>query len=101
MRILIKKFNSTVFLYKDTYTGIAWVEDKRTGMKYSCHPYTNNKGSVRGMKALGLWRKHDSVLCCGETFYNASKRYTSASWDKVASNACECKECLKRRKKAI
>ena len=97
MKVLIKKLNPALFLYRDAYTGIAWVEDTKTGMKYSCHPYTNNKGSVRSMKALGLWRKHDSVLFCDEIFYNISKLYIGASWDRVASNACQCIKCQRHR----
>lgn len=41
------------------------------GQKYN-HPSIHCSGSVRGMKKLGYWGKHDEVVRCGQYYYNLS-----------------------------
>lgn len=36
------------------------------------HPSIHYTGSVRGMKKLGLWGKHDKCVRCGNYIYNLS-----------------------------
>lgn len=36
------------------------------------HPSIHRTGSVRGMKKLGLWGKHDRCVRCGQYIYNLS-----------------------------
>lgn len=36
------------------------------------HPSIHHTGSVRGMKKLGLWGKHDRCVRCGQYIYNLS-----------------------------
>lgn len=38
------------------------------------HPSIHRTGSVRGMKRLGLWGKHDHCVRCGQYVYNLSVR---------------------------
>ena len=38
----------------------------------ACHPSIHYTGSVRGMKRLGLWGKHDRCVRCGQYIYNVS-----------------------------
>ena len=43
-------------LFRDDKSGIAWVEDGRTGTGSSCHPNIDSSGSVAGMKKRGWGR---------------------------------------------
>ena len=36
------------------------------------HPSIHHTGSVRGMKKLGYWGKHDDIVRCGQYIYNLS-----------------------------
>lgn len=36
------------------------------------HPSIHHTGSVRGMKNLGVWRKKDRCVRCGQYIYNLS-----------------------------
>lgn len=36
------------------------------------HPSIHHTGSVRGMKKLGYWGKHDRCVRCGSYIYNLS-----------------------------
>lgn len=36
------------------------------------HPSIHYTGSVRGMKRLGFWGKHDRCVRCGQYIYNLS-----------------------------
>lgn len=36
------------------------------------HPSIHHTGSVRGMKKLGYWGKHDYCVRCGSYIYNLS-----------------------------
>lgn len=38
----------------------------------SVHPSIHYTGSVRGMKKLGYWGKHDICVRCGSYIYNLS-----------------------------
>lgn len=37
------------------------------------HPSIHYTGSVRGMKKLGYWGKHDVCVRCGQYIYNISR----------------------------
>lgn len=37
------------------------------------HPSIHYTGSVRGMKKLGFWGKHDVCVRCGQYIYNLSQ----------------------------
>lgn len=36
------------------------------------HPSIHISGSIRGMKKLGFWGKHDTIVRCGSYYYNLS-----------------------------
>lgn len=45
---------------------------KLTKREKSLHPSIHYTGSVRGMKKLGYWGKHDKCVRCGQYIYNTS-----------------------------
>jgi hypothetical protein len=77
-------------LRRDRKTGIAWVEDGRTGTGHTCHPNIASSGSVTGMKRLGHWKKTDRTVRSHGFIYNIDHCSTSMPYDKVARDACRC-----------
>lgn len=57
MKHLLELIRPNVKLFRDTKTGIAWVEDGASGNAHSCHPNISDSGSIRGMKDRGYWDK--------------------------------------------
>ncbi len=55
MKQFIREIEENVNLYRDDKTGIAWIEDGRTGLGISVHANISATGSVVGMKNLGYW----------------------------------------------
>lgn len=96
---LIKVIELHVELYRNPETGIAWVEDGRTGCGHSCHPNIDASGSVRGMIACGSWGKDDLVILTNGFKYNVSKFMASTDYDLVAAAHCECRGCLAQKLK--
>lgn len=45
---------------------------KLTEAEKARHPSIHYTGSVRGMKNLGFWGKHDHCVRCGQYIYNLS-----------------------------
>lgn len=45
---------------------------KLTEAEKARHPSIHHTGSVRGMKKLGYWGRHDRVVRCGQFIYNLS-----------------------------
>ena len=46
--------------------------EKLTEYEKTIHPSIHISGSVRGMKKLGYWGKHDQCVRCGNYIYNLS-----------------------------
>lgn len=46
---------------------------KLTQYEKSRHPSIHHTGSIRGMKRLGFWGKHDHCVRCGQYIYNLSQ----------------------------
>lgn len=46
--------------------------EKLTEWEKARHPSIHHTGSVRGMKKLGYWGKHDRCVRCGQYIYNLS-----------------------------
>jgi len=63
---LIKEIEPHRNLYRDTVTGIVWIEDNTSGNSISIHANIHKSGSAGGMKRLGYWRRND-VLKAGST----------------------------------
>lgn len=84
------KINDHATLFINDRTGIAWIEDRRTGSGYSAHPNIDASGSVRGMKNLGYWGEKDRcVKCCG-FIYNIDKLVITHEYDQIAADNCKC-----------
>jgi hypothetical protein len=90
MRHLIREISRHVKLYRDDKTGIAWVEDGRTGLGHSCHPNISATGSLRGMKSLGYWAKEAKCVRSHGFIYNTSVYVVEDALDQVAGAACQC-----------
>ena len=52
------------------YMSIYEFIEKYGSFKYANIHYT---GSVRGMKKLGYWNKHDTCIRCGKCIYNVDR----------------------------
>lgn len=77
-------------LYRDSDTGIAWVEDRSTGMGHCPHPSIDSTGSVTGMKARGYWEKADRTVECNGFIYNIDHSVVDGDYDRIAAAHCQC-----------
>lgn len=91
--IMIKEIEPYIELYRDERTGIAWVENGKTGNGHSAHPNIDVSGSIKGMKLLGYWREDDVVVRCDGYYYNVSKRAIHDKYDQIAADYCRCEGC--------
>ena len=90
MKKLIKEVAPYVVLYRDTRTGIAWVENGKTGNGHSAHPNIDASGSVAGMRKLGYWPKDQRVVKCHGFIYNIDRLVVSDDLDELARQHCQC-----------
>lgn len=97
MKNLIKEIKPYVNLYRDSKTGIAWVENGCTGNEHSCHPNIDTTGSVRGMKKLGYWDRNDVIIQTNGAKYNISKFAADDELDNIAAENCLCEKCRERK----
>jgi hypothetical protein len=77
-------------LRRDRRTGIAWVENGRTGAGHSCHPNISDTGNVAGMKRLGYWGRRDRAVRCHGFYYNVSQLVVTDKYDELARKHCRC-----------
>lgn len=89
-KVKIKDVAEHITLYRDSATGIAFVENGRTGNGHSAHPNIDSTGSVTGMKKLGFWRQEDRTKRCGGAIYNIDKLAVSDELDELARQHCQC-----------
>lgn len=89
-KVLLKEIDSNIELYRDNRTGIAWVENGRTGNQHSCHPNIDATGSVAGMKKLGYWNKEDRTIKTHGAIYNIDKLVVTDKLDELAKQYCQC-----------
>lgn len=102
--------HSQIQLYRDTVSGIAWVEDELRGVRYPAHPSVQKEGgpfTVDDMKRKGYWRKDAKTVETDDGFvYNVDKlclgdEYASvAIYTEVAVEACRCEACAERTARA-
>lgn len=90
MKQHIQQVTEHVNLYRDSKTGIAWVENGKTGNGHSAHPNIDATGSVAGMKKLGYWKKTDRAVKAGGCIYNIDRLVIDDNLDQVAADACYC-----------
>lgn len=86
----IKKLGKYQTLYRDSKSGIAWVEDGSAGVGHSAHPNIYASGSVSGMRSLGYWGKRDLVVKSHGFIYNIDHVSISDSLDEIARDHCQC-----------
>lgn len=86
-------------LYRDTTTGIAWIEDGTSGCAISVHANIQKSGSVRGMKNLGYWRKNDRIVRSHGFQYNIDTLVYNKDneLEQIVANECMCQACVERR----
>lgn len=87
---LLKQIDEVTELYRDTNTGIAWVENGHTGSGHSAHPNIDVSGSVSGMKKLGYWGQKDRIVRSHGFYYNIDRVVITDDLDKVAAEHCRC-----------
>jgi len=90
MKQHIKNIREYVALYRDTKTGIAWVEDGTTGLGHSAHLNIDATGSIRGMKNRGYWKKDDRCIKSHGFIYNIDRCVVDDELDEIARQRCRC-----------
>jgi hypothetical protein len=90
MKQHIKEVAPCKNLYRDTRTGLAWIEDGSTGCGHSCHPNIDASGSVRGMKKLGYWAEDARTVRSHGFVYNIDRLSISDKMDEIAREHCQC-----------
>lgn len=103
MKQLIRKIEDHVNLYRDGKTGIAWIDDRRTGVRISVHANIDSLGSVSGMKALGYWEKKDRTIRKHGWIYNIDSFVCDKEneLEMIVANECRCQGCIERRMKEV
>jgi hypothetical protein len=87
---LLRTIRPYVKLYRDSKTGIAWVEDGSSGMGHSAHPNIHGTGSVTGMRTRGFWGAKDRTVRSHGFIYNIDRSQVSGELDRIARDACRC-----------
>lgn len=87
-RQLIRELGLGASLYRDPVSGIAWVEAKDGW--HTPHPSISARGSIRGMKTLGYWGRHDRCVRLHGYAYNLSHEIIDGPFDRIAAEACRC-----------
>ncbi len=87
---LLQELEPHIKLYRDPATGLAWVENGRTGAGHSAHPNIDESGSVSGMKKLGYWGQNDRTVSSNGFIYNIDRCVVSDRWDEIARQHCQC-----------
>lgn len=86
---LVRVLQPHVELHRDRKTGIAWVEDGRSGCGHSCHPNIDVTGSVPGMKKR-FWGE-DAVVVRSHGYHYCTSRFSASDYlDQVAAINCRC-----------
>lgn len=99
MKQFIRRIKEHVNLYRDDKSGIAWIEDGRTGLKISVHANIHSSGSVTGMKNLGYWGKRDRSVRSHGWIYNIDSFVCDKDnkLEMIVANECRCQGCIERR----
>lgn len=101
MKQFIREIEKNVNLYRDDKSGIAWIEDGRTGLLISIHANISVTGSVTGMKKLGYWGKKDRSIRSHGWIYNIDSFVCDKdnNLEMIVADECRCQGCIKRRMK--
>lgn len=100
MKQFIKQIEKHVNLYRDDKSGIAWIEDGRTGLGISVHSNIDSSGSVTGMKNLGYWEKRDRTIRSHGWIYNIDSFVCDKDneMQTIVANECRYQGCIERKK---
>src|SRR5580693_6044186 len=90
MSTLLREIAPRVTLHRDPVTGIAWCEDRTTGIAHSAHPNIDASGSVEGMIAKGYWRTDARPVRARGFLYDVSASVVTTELDAIADAACQC-----------
>jgi len=90
MKELLDDLARHAHLYRDSDTGIAWVEDGSSGVSHSAHPNIDDSGSVSGMKHLGYWGDNDRTVTSNGFIYNIDRCVVDDDYDQLARDHCRC-----------
>ena len=101
MKKFIREVTPYAKLYRDSKTGIAWIDDDSTGLRYTVHPYIDRTGSIKGMKQQHFWGKDDKVVTAAGYHYNISRFWCDKNepFDELLSHECMCYSCNARRER--
>lgn len=99
MKRFVKRIEDCVNLYRDDKTGIAWIEDGRTGLGISVHSNIDSSGSVTGIKTLGYWGKKDKTVRSHGWIYNIDSFVCDKDneLEMIVADECKCQGCIERR----
>jgi len=86
----VKELEPFIELHVDPKTGLAWVENGKTGNGHSAHPNIDYTGSVSGMKKLGYWEKNDRTILVRKHIYNIDVCVVTDKYDAIAAEHCKC-----------
>lgn len=103
MKQLIRKIEEHINLYRDDKNGIAWIEDRRTGIGISVHSNIDSSGSISGMKACGYWGKKDRTVRNHGWIYNIDSFVCDKdnNLEMIVADECRCQECIERRMQKV
>ena len=87
---LIEEITDFIGLYRDPETGIAWVEDGRTGNGHSAHPNIHSSGLVGGMVSKGFWSQQFKTVKSRGFIYNIAVCTVHDPLDELARKHCKC-----------
>lgn len=101
-KVEVREVGKYQVLYRDTKTGIAWIEDGNPGLGHSCHPNIDKSGSVTRMRNLGYWGQTDRVVESHGWKCNIDKYVIDPEdpLDAIVARECMCEACVERRGEA-
>ena len=72
-KFLLQTIGANQQLYRDTMTGLAWIEDRSSGASYALHPCTASIASIRDLKKNGDWGLTDQCVRSRGFHYNIDR----------------------------
>ena len=98
MKRRISKIDEHRDLFRESETGIAWIEDRTTGLNISVHANISDTGSVAGMKNLGRWSRNARTVRSHGFIYNIDTFICDINneLERIVANACKCAACTGR-----
>jgi hypothetical protein len=91
-KILVQEVTTSLKLYRDERTGVAWVEDLEGNLVLTPHPFIGKGDSIRTMKLRGIWKRDCRTAASHGLIHNISWCRTDLDnpLDVLAMRACRC-----------